>query len=181
VPRGHAEARRQRSENARWQRELSVSIGKLGQVRLASGDSAGALADYNESAVIARRLAAADPGSLQMQHDLSAGLEMVGYAQFATGDRAGALISYEESLAIKRQLAAADPDNAIWQRELMTLLVRVEDGRLPADRAGAPLREALDIAERLEREGKLPATRQNWPDLIRDMLAELPPEPAEVR
>jgi tetratricopeptide (TPR) repeat protein len=167
--------------NARWQRELSVSIGKLGQVRLASGDNAGALADYNESAVIARRLAAADPGSLQVQHDLGTGLEMVGYAQFMTGDRTGALRSYEESLAIKRKLAAADPDNAIWQAELMTMLVRVEDGRLPADRVGAPLREALDIAERLEREGKLPATRQHLLDLIRDMLAKLPPEQAEAR
>jgi tetratricopeptide (TPR) repeat protein len=145
-------------ENARWQRELSVSIGKLGQVRLASGDSAGALADYNESVAVARRLAVADPGSLEAQHDLSAGLEMVGYAQLATDDRAGALISYEESLAI-----------------------RVDGARLPADRAGALLREALAIAERLERDGKLPAAQQNWPNLLRDMLAKLPPEQAEAR
>ena len=63
----------------------------------------------------------------------------------------------------------------------MTMLVRVEDSRLPADRAGAPLREALAIAERLERDGKLPAARQNWPDLLRDMLAKLPPEQVEAR
>jgi hypothetical protein len=167
--------------NARWQRELSVSISKLGQVRLAGGDNAGALADYNESVTVARRLAAADPGNLQLQNDLSTGLEMVGYAQFMAGDRTGALGSYEESLAIRRKIAAADPDNAIWQAELMTILVRVEASRLPAERAGAPLREALAIAERLEREGKLPATRQHLPDLIRDMLAELPPEQAEAR
>jgi hypothetical protein len=43
------------------------------------------------------------------------------------------------------------------------------------------LREALAIAEMLAREGKLTAARQNWPQLIRERLAKLPPEQAEAR
>jgi hypothetical protein len=36
--------------------------------------------------------------------------------------------------------------------------------------------EALAIAERLAREGKLTAVQRNWPQLLREVLAKLPPE-----
>ena len=48
-------------------------------------------------------------------------------------------------------------------------------------RARAALREALAIVEALAREGKLTAAQQNWPQLLRDALAKLPPEQAEAR
>jgi hypothetical protein len=48
-------------------------------------------------------------------------------------------------------------------------------------RARAALREALAIAEALARDNKLTAAQQNWPQLIREALAKLPPEQAEAR
>ena len=42
---------------------MSVSLDKVGDVRLAAGDRAGALAAYEESLAIRRKLAAADPGN----------------------------------------------------------------------------------------------------------------------
>jgi hypothetical protein len=48
-------------------------------------------------------------------------------------------------------------------------------------RARAALLDALAIAEALAREGKLTAAQQNWPQLLRDALAKLPPEAAEAR
>jgi hypothetical protein len=38
------------------------------------------------------------------------------------------------------------------------------------------LREALAIAEALARAGRLRAAQQDWPQMLRDALAKLPPE-----
>ena len=131
--------------NAGWQRDLSVSLNKVGDVRLAAGDRAGALSAYEESLAIRRKLAASDPGNAGWQRDLSVSLDKVGDVRLAAGDRAGALSAYEESLAIRRKLAAADPGNAGWQRDLSVSLNKVGDVRLAAgDRAGRsrPTRKA---------------------------------------
>ena len=123
--------------NAGWQRDVSVSLDKVGDVRLAAGDRAGALAAYEESLAIRRKLAAADPGNAGWQRDVSVSLSKVGDVRLAAGDRAGALAAYEEGLAIMRKLAAADPGNAGWQRDLSVSLEKVGDVRLAAgDRRG---------------------------------------------
>ena len=50
---------------------MSVSLNRLGDVKLQAGDQAGALAAYQESLDIARKLAAQDPGNAQAQRDVS--------------------------------------------------------------------------------------------------------------
>ena len=74
--------------NAGWQRDLSVSWGKLGEVREAQGDLAGALQAY-ESRKITVKLAAADPGNAGWQRDLATSWEKLGQVREAQGDRAG--------------------------------------------------------------------------------------------
>ena len=138
--------------NAGWQRDVSASLVKVGDVRLAAGDRAGALAAYEESLAIRRKLAASDPGNAGWQRDVSVSLDKVGDVRLAAGDRAGALAAYEESLAITRKLAAADPGNAVWQRDVSVSLDRVGDVRLAAgDRAGAlaAYEESLAIRRKL--------------------------------
>ena len=56
--------------NAGWQRDLSVSHNKIGDVLRAQGDLAGALKAYRESLAVAERLAAADPSNAGWQRDL---------------------------------------------------------------------------------------------------------------
>jgi len=56
--------------NAGWQRDLSVSHNKLGDVLRAQGDLTAALAAYRASLEISARLAAADPGNAGWQRDL---------------------------------------------------------------------------------------------------------------
>ena len=77
--------------NAGWQRDLSVSQKKVGDVLLAQGDLAGALKAYRESLAIGARLAAADPSNAGWQRDLSVSQEKVGDVLLAQGDLAGAL------------------------------------------------------------------------------------------
>ena len=46
-----------------WQRDVSVSLEKLGDFKLRAGDAAGALAAYEESLAIRRKLVEADKGN----------------------------------------------------------------------------------------------------------------------
>src|SRR5215472_6894926 len=94
--------------------------------------TAGALAAYEESLAIMRKLAASDPDNAVWQRDVSVSLEKVGDLGLAAGDRAGALAAYEESLAIRRKLSATDPDNAVWQRDVSVSLEKVGDVGLAA-------------------------------------------------
>jgi tetratricopeptide (TPR) repeat protein len=166
--------------NAAWQRGLTVSLDRVGEVRLAGGDWSGALTVFEESLAVTRKLAASDPRNAEWQRDLSVSLDNVGDARREGGDRAGALVAFEESLAIRRKLVAADPVSARWQVVLAVSRYKVSAVVEPT-RARAALREALVIVEKLEREGKLTADQSDWPQLIRDELAKLPPEQAEAR
>ena len=105
--------------NAAWQRDLSVSLEKLGDLAVAQGDLAGALRSFSESKTIRERLAASDPANAAWQRDLSVSLEKLGGLAVAQGDLAGALRSFSESKTIAERLAASDPANAAWQRDLI--------------------------------------------------------------
>ena len=56
--------------NTEWQRDLSVSRNKLGDVARAAGDLATARGHYRASLDIRERLAAADPANTEWQRDL---------------------------------------------------------------------------------------------------------------
>jgi hypothetical protein len=57
--------------NAEWQRDVSISDGKIGEVLVAQGDLAGALGAYRDGLAIVQELAATDPGNTLWQRDLS--------------------------------------------------------------------------------------------------------------
>jgi len=155
-----------------WQGDLSLSHEKVGDVRLAAGDWAGALSAYEEGLAARLRLAAADPGNTTWQVGVSASLNKVGDALLAAGDRARALSAYEESVTIVRRLTAVDPNR---QADLIVSLIKVSTAS-DSSRARAVLREALAIAEILSREDKLTAEQQIWPQRLRNMLTKLPRE-----
>ena len=71
--------------NTQLERDISVSLDKIGDVKRSQNDNAGALAAYDESLAIARHLAAADPGNVQWQTDLVVSLYKV--AILADGEK----------------------------------------------------------------------------------------------
>ena len=90
------------------------------------------------------------------------------------GDAAGALALYEESLAIRRRLATATPPSDVGpQLALVIVLYNVSTVAPPPQRRAA-LSEALAIAERLAQLGALPAERQDWPKMFRELLSSEP-------
>jgi tetratricopeptide (TPR) repeat protein len=104
--------------NAGWQRDLSVSYKRIGDVQFARGDLQAALKSYSGSLAITERLAKSDPGNAEWQRDLAASYQNIGNVQEARGDLSAAMKSYSASLAIAERLAASDPGNAGWQRDL---------------------------------------------------------------
>ncbi|QLH39596.1 MAG: tetratricopeptide repeat protein [Defluviicoccus sp.] len=145
-----------------------MSLNKIGDIRFAGGDRAGALKVYEESLEIRRRLAAGDDhGASGSELDDSAGdvpardvperdvlvsLSKVGDVRLAGGDRAGALKAYEESLEIARWLAAGDPGHAGLARDVSVALDRIGDVRAAGgDRDGAlkAYEESLAVRRRL--------------------------------
>ncbi len=104
------------------QRDLSVSLEKLGDVKSRSGDRGGALAAFEESLAIFRKLMKADPGNSQAQYDLTVSLTKV--ANIANNPAP----LYTEALAIlEAQEAAgslsAEEQNWIgWVKERLAAL-----------------------------------------------------------
>lgn len=88
--------------NAGWQRDLSVSHNKLGDVLRDQGDGAAALRSYRDALAIAERLAAADPGNAEWQRDL-----IVSCWRLAEAAPAEARAWLARALGIARDLAAS--------------------------------------------------------------------------
>ena len=76
--------------NTEWQRDLSVSHNKLGDLAVAAGDLAAAQQHYQAALTIRERLAAADPTNTEWQRDLSVSHEQLGDLAVAAGDLAAA-------------------------------------------------------------------------------------------
>jgi integrase len=104
--------------NWAWQRNLSVSYNKFGDVQQAQGDLAAALASYKNSLAIAEHLTKIEQGNTLWQHDLSVSQNKIGSVHQAQGHLDDALNSYLASLAIAEGLTVVDPSNASWQRDL---------------------------------------------------------------
>jgi hypothetical protein len=117
--------------NALWQRDLGVSLDRVGDVRLAAGDRAGALAAYEEDLAIARKLAAADPGNAQWQADLVLSL----YKLSTVSDPPQARAALREALAIAEALARDGKPNVAQQDWLQRL--RDALAKLPPEAAEA--------------------------------------------
>ncbi|WP_295302902.1 DUF4062 domain-containing protein [Accumulibacter sp.] len=140
--------------DAVWQRDLSVSHERIGDLLTAQGDLAGAGQAYAASLAIRELLAAIDPGNADWQRDLSLSHSRIGDLLKERGDLAGAGQAYAASLAIFERLAAIDPGNADWQRDLSVSHERIGDLRMVrGDLAGAQAayRASLAIIECLVR------------------------------
>ncbi|MBS0551034.1 MAG: tetratricopeptide repeat protein [Proteobacteria bacterium] len=138
--------------NTDWRRDLSVSHNKIGNVLVAQGDGAGALAAYRKGHEIFKSLVAHDPANTGWQRDLSVSHEKIGDVLVAQGDGVGALAAYRKGHEIVETLAGHDPANTKWQRDLSVSHEKIgdvlvaqgdSDGALTAYRKGLAIRETL--------------------------------------
>jgi tetratricopeptide (TPR) repeat protein len=161
--------------NMRRQHDLWASHSKVGIVRMAQGDLAGALESHRAALAISARLAASDPSNMGWQHDLSVSHNNVGDVHVAQGDLAGAVESYQSALAISARLAASDPSNMGWQRGLSVSFSKVGDVRMAhGDLAGAveSYQAALAISVRLAASDPSNADWQQEVSVSHDRVAD---------
>jgi hypothetical protein len=104
---------------------------KIGDVRLAAGDRAGALSAYEEDLAITRKLAGTDHGNTEGQTDLVLALELVSSASDPSRARAALheAIAIVDVLARDGKLTATQRD---WPRDLRDALAK-----LPPEQAKA--------------------------------------------
>ena len=125
-------------DDPEWQRDISVTLSKLGSLDLGSGEAAEALKDYQQAVDIARRLVARDPSNRLWQWALADSLNGIGNVKSQMGDARGALVVYGEGLGMMRRLAQADPASLNLQRQLAVQLNQTGDmKRAIGDAAGA--------------------------------------------
>ena len=113
--------------NTGWQRDLSLSLARIGDALGAQGDLTSALRSFRAALAIREHLAAADPESASLQRDLSVAHEKIGDMLRAQGDFAAALAAFRASLAIREMLSARDRNNAGWQRDLSVSREKIGD------------------------------------------------------
>ena len=128
--------------NKEFERNVSVSLIRLGDVKRAQGDGPGALAAYEAGLANDRKRAEADTANPVAQQDVSIDLDRIADIKLYGGDSAGALKAYEESLGIRRALVAADPSNTERQRAMSVSLGKICDVKRDAGDAKARSRPA---------------------------------------
>ena len=157
-------------ENRNFQRSLSISYSKLGQLQLGRGDTAAALEYYKASHSIREKLSilARDPlnplepldpldlASIRFQRDLSISHVNIGDLQLRLGDKDAALVHYQAGMVIRDKLKNLDPNNIEFQRDLSISHNRLGDLRLRIDeidaaiehyQVGIAIREKLTILD----------------------------------
>ena len=93
--------------NAEAQRDLAISLGRIGEILTTQGAVGTARTYYDERLAISRRLAAADPANAVAQRNLAAALWSL--AQMGTtGARWADVVAHLEAMQAKGQLLAAD-------------------------------------------------------------------------
>ncbi len=139
-------------ENKEWQRDLSASHERLGDIAKAQGDLPAAKAAYTASLEIRKTLTARDPENTQWQRDLAVSHNKLGDIAVAQGDLPAAKAAYTASMEIRKTLAARGPENTEWQRDLSVCHEKFGDiakaqGDLPA--AKAAYTASLEISKTL--------------------------------
>ena len=139
-------------ETAADDRDRAIALGLLGDILAQRNDRTGALAFYEKSLDIRRKLLTLDPSSVEARRDLLLGLNDVADMLMARNLLAPALERYEEGLGIARGLAALQPASVLAERDVFVSLNRIGDVYVARnDPRSAMLRfdEALRIARKL--------------------------------
>jgi tetratricopeptide (TPR) repeat protein len=127
VHRGFSDLAEAEPTRADLQRDLAVSLNKLGDLHRDLGNGAEARTRYEQSLRISERLAEAEPTRADLQRDLAVSLNKLGDLHSDLGNGAAARTRYEQSLRIRERLAEAEPTRADLQRDLSVSQERLGD------------------------------------------------------
>jgi tetratricopeptide (TPR) repeat protein len=157
-------------DNVQWRRNLSISYERIGDILVETDKKEQALLAFKSSFDIRKQLADADPGNLQRQRDLAVMYGRMGDLMLGMQRQEDGIQALRASLAIRERLAAADPGNILWQTDLVIALRKLA---LAGDDAKARLARALELARRLDADGKLGPEQAGWIEDLEEKLESL--------
>ena len=150
----------QEPDRADYQRDLSVSYERMGDLLRALGAGEQARDYYGKSLEIIERLAKQEPDRADYQRDLSVSYNKMGDLLRALGAGEQAREYYGKSLEIRELLAKQEPDRADYQTDLAASLYRIaiitSENSIPA------LERALAILRELDAAGRLEPAKKDW-------------------
>jgi serine/threonine-protein kinase len=132
--------------------ELGVSYINVGHALSVSGRPAEALAAFERSLAIVRKVAEANPNVTRLQELQATSHGHIAWAYRLSGRPAEALVEFEHELAIRRKLAEAHPSVEQQQTLMATCLGQIAGVHREAGRhseAATAARESVAIMERL--------------------------------
>ena len=141
-------------DRADFQRELSVSFDKVGDLHLAFGQGYLARDAFLKALAIRERLASNEPDRTDFQRDLSISFDRMGDLYLALGQGDLARDAFLKSLAIRKRLASNEPDRADFQRDLVISHVRMASISDSAPDAGQWYAAAWQIVANLQAQGR---------------------------
>jgi len=104
--------------NAVVQRDLAISLERLGDLKQLAGDLAAAHGHYLQALELFEDLLAADLESAVAQRSVSIALEKIGEVNLGLGETREARSAFLRSLEIREEIAAADPLSLEAKRDL---------------------------------------------------------------
>ena len=113
--------------NLAWQRSISTTHERVGDVLMASGSVAQALTSYETSFDIAEKVATAVPDNDGLQRDLAYAHAKIGDAHRAAGDLKSAIERHRAANTIFARLTKANPSDTSQARDLSVSHERIGD------------------------------------------------------
>jgi tetratricopeptide (TPR) repeat protein len=130
--------------NTQFQRDLSVTHIRIGELQLRLGYTDAALKAYHDSLSIRQSLSQQYPTNTQLKMDLSINYDRIGDLQLRLGKTDAALKVYQDSLAIRKSLTKFDPYNTEFQHALSISHDRVGNVKLRLGMFDAALKAYQD-------------------------------------
>jgi tetratricopeptide (TPR) repeat protein len=158
-------------DRADFQRDLSVSYERMGDLYSALGQGEKARESYQSSLTIRERLAAAEPDRADFQQDLALSYERFGDVHLENERRDEAEEAFSSALRIRQRLVDADPGRADYQVELVVPLARI--GSIKGSAGRPELERALSILETLKSQGRLSPADEPKIEAVRSLLDRL--------
>ena len=102
------------------QRDMSVTLDRLGNMALDRNDAKSATKFFRQSLELRQILFDADPNNVQSLRDLLVSYALLGDGALAEQDLQNAAKFYQRYHGIAQKLVDGDPDNVQFQRDLAT-------------------------------------------------------------
>jgi len=113
----------------KWQRDLSISHEKIGDVLRDQGNLTSALVEFRAAFAIYQRLAEKDPDNAVWQRDILVSYLNIGFVAYRRNEFSAALDAYERAEKIAMHVKEINPTAASSTNDLAWVQARIEETR----------------------------------------------------